>query len=149
MQWKLLHHIECQHTMIRTYTELITFATLKERFDYLRLKAHVSDATFGSERWINQNFYRSYEWRNLRNSIIVRDEGGELGFRDYPIMGRIIIHHLNPIRPIDLVQNAAIVLDPDNLISVSHQMHNAIHYGDQSLIPKDYVPRRPGDTKEW
>lgn len=134
---------------IKSYSELITIPTLVGRFEYVKIQGKVSDITFGNERWINQRFYSSYEWRKLRDEIIIRDGGCEFGLADYPIMGSPIIHHLNPIRPLDLMDFNDAVINPDNLISVSHQVHNAIHYSDESLLPKDYVPRFPGDTKEW
>lgn len=137
--------------MSRSYSELITYHTLKERYKYLELGGSVGTATFGSERWLNQRFYKSKEWLDIRRQVIIRDDGCELGVSDYPIQGRILIHHLNPITSEALLDFGfkSGVLDPDNLICVSHSMHNAIHYGDENLLPKPFSPRTPGDTKLW
>lgn len=136
-------------TMIRTYSELRRLETFAERFKYLSLKGQVGESTFGFDRWMNQLFYQSREWRQLRNHIIVRDNGCDLGVPDFEITDRITIHHLNPIRPEDFSNGDDGMLDPENLISVSHMTHNAIHYGDEGLLRKPLVERRPGDTKLW
>lgn len=135
--------------MIRTYSELRRLETFAERFRYLSLKGNVGESTFGFDRWMNQLFYQSTEWRQLRNHIIVRDNGCDLGTPDYEITDRITIHHLNPIRPADFSNGDESMLDTENLISVSHMTHNAIHYGDERLLRKPLVERRPGDTKLW
>lgn len=135
--------------MIRTYSELRRLETFEDRYRYLRLHGQVGDPTFGFDRWMNQQFYRSREWRQLRQQIILRDEGCDLGVPGFEIHDRIIIHHMNPMVPQDLVQGSLDVLDPEYLICVTHPTHNAIHYGDESLLPKPMVERRPGDTKLW
>lgn len=134
---------------IRSYTELLQFHTFKERYEYLRLRGSVSEETFGFERYLNQNFYRSAEWRNLRPHIVNRDLGNDLGIEDYPIFGKVIIHHMNPISAEDIIHGNMDILDPDFLICVSLRTHNAIHYGDASLLAEPLVERRPGDTKLW
>ena len=135
---------------IRTYRELIQMPTLKERFRYLKLSGAVGKATFGYDRYLNQNFYRSQDWKRLRNEIIVRDDGCELGLEDHPIAGRIFIHHMNPIVDDDIVNVSDYLMNPEYLICVSHDVHNAIHYGNDDILRvKDYVPRRPNDTCPW
>jgi hypothetical protein len=109
----------------------------------------VGEATFGSNRWFNQRFYRSREWRHVRDFVIVRDNGCDLGIPDYGIHGRILIHHMNPVTMEDLAHGTALVLDPEYLITTTHRTHNAIHYGDDSLLPQQVVERKPGDTKLW
>lgn len=123
--------------------------TFKERFEYLSLKGVVGESTFGFDRYINQKFYRSTEWRTLRSKIIVRDNGCDLGVEGYEIVGRILIHHINPIGVEHIKHSDEALFDPDNLISVTHQTHNAIHYGDESLLSKPLVERRKNDTKLW
>lgn len=137
-------------TMItRTYQELSTLKTFEERFEYLKLSSNVGDETFGFDRWLNQVFYRSKEWKDLRDEVIVRDMGCDLGHQDYPIAGRVIIHHMNPVRVNDIVDRSDILLNPNYLICTSHNTHNAIHYGDKNLLPSPLIDRRPGDTKLW
>ena len=135
---------------IRTYRELIQLPTLKERFRYLKLSGAVGKATFGYDRYLNQNFYRSQDWKRLRNEIIVRDDGCELGLEDHPIAGRIFIHHMNPIDDEDIINSTEYLMNPDYLICVSHDMHNAIHYGNEDILrAKDFMPRTPNDTCPW
>ena len=134
---------------MRRYSELILLPTLKERFEYLRLDGKVADETFGFDRWINQNFYRSPEWKRIRDQIIVRDMGCELAIPDYTIFGKIYIHHMNPIRKEDIVRMSSLVLDQEYLICCSYSMHNAIHYGNEEMLPTDPVVRRPNDTCPW
>jgi hypothetical protein len=136
-------------TIIRTYSELRRLETFEDRFHYLSLRGKVGDATFGFDRWINQQFYTGREWRRLRSDIIVRDNGCDLGIDGYELHERIIIHHMNPLSVDDLVHGDDAALNPEYLISVSHQTHNAIHYGDERLLRKPLVPRRPGDTRLW
>ena len=131
------------------YSELARLGTLQERFEYAKLSGGVGDRTFGGLRWLNQAFYRSGEWKKVRRDILVRDEGCELGLKDYPIGGRILLHHLNPITAEDIEERPEWVLSPENLICVSEEMHNAIHYGSLELLPRDPVIRLPGDTKLW
>lgn len=134
---------------MRTYTELRKLRTLEERFSYLNLRGKVGEATFGYDRWINQAFYKSREWRNIRNHIISRDLGSDLGVDGYPIHGHALIHHMNPMAKLDIIGGNTEILDPEFLITVTLKTHNAIHYGDERLLPKEHVPRRPGDTLLW
>ena len=134
---------------IRTYSELRQLSTFKERFEYLALHGAVGDATFGFDRWMNQKFYTSYEWRQLRFRIIARDEGCDLGVEGHEIFDRVVIHHMNPMTPNDIKQGNMDILDPRFLISTCHDTHNAIHFGDERLLPRPFVERRPGDTKLW
>lgn len=136
-------------TTIRTYSELMRLETLKERFEYLKLRGVVGDATFGFDRYINQAFYRSRQWKDIRHEIIVRDNGCDLGVEGYEIHSRLIIHHMNPMAPIDITSGGTHILDPEFLITTTHSTHNAIHYGDERLLPRELVERRPGDTKLW
>lgn len=136
-------------TTTRSYSELKTFGTFLDRYRYLMLRASVGDSTFGFDRWINQQFYRSSEWRNARSEVIVRDYGRDLGVEGYEIHGDIYVHHMNPIRLEQLEQGDPAVFNPEYLICVTHNTHNAIHYGDESLLPKPFVERRPGDTRLW
>lgn len=133
----------------RTYSELRRLPTFEERYDYLVLRGEVGKATFGFDRWINQRFYRSREWRKVRDFVVVRDNGCDLGVPGYEIYARLMVHHMNPIVPEDLERGEAWVLDPEYLITTTHRTHNAIHYGDDSLLVKPPVERRPGDTKLW
>jgi hypothetical protein len=134
--------------MQRTYSKLSKFRTLEERFAYLNLAGKVGESTFGFDRYLNQAFYNSTEWKKFRNHILIRDDGNEIGLDGYPIKGRIIVHHLNPIT-IDRIEDYDVIMNPENVVCVSHNMHEAIHYGDWNLIPKDYVPRSPNDTTLW
>lgn len=133
----------------RSYSELISFKTFEERYDYLQLRGVVADTTFGYDRWLNQDFYRSKEWRDIRHHVIARDLGMDLGVEGFEIHDRVIIHHMNPMVPKDIVDNAAYILDPEFLITTTHQTHNAIHYGDRSLLTVAPVERSPGDTTLW
>lgn len=134
---------------IRTYSELSSLRTFEQRFEYLSIRGEVGCATFGGNRWINQQFYTSSQWRRLRHDVIARDEGRDLGVEGYEIHDRIIVHHINPITEDDILYGTSRALDLDNLISASHRTHNAIHYGDAGLLAKPYSPRQPGDTKLW
>lgn len=133
----------------RTYSELRRLATFEERFDYLVLRGEVGQATFGFDRWANQQFYRSRQWKRVRDEVIVRDNGCDLGVLGYDIHANLIVHHMNPITPEDLGNGEDWVLDPEFLITTTHRTHNAIHYGDDSLLVKPPVERRAGDTKLW
>lgn len=135
--------------MIRTYSELILLPTIKERFEYLKIGGKVGAETFGFERYLNQVLYRSAEWRKLRDEVIIRDNGCDLADPDYEIHGRIIIHHMNPISKEDIVRRSDLVLNPDYLICTSFDTHNAIHYGDYSLIPHLPEERAPNDMCPW
>lgn len=134
---------------MRTYSELIQIPEFKDRFDYVKLNGTSFGINEEVNRYFGQRFYHSYEWRQARNAVIRRDEGFDLAHRDHPILGRVLIHHLEPITMDDVISMSPKLFDPENLISVSHHMHNAIHYGDASLIPTNYVERTPGDTDLW
>lgn len=136
--------------MIRTYTELSKLRTFEERFEYLRLDGEVGRETFGFDRIFNQKFYTSKEWRCLRNKIIVRDNGCDLGAEGHEIYGqKIIIHHLNPISLEDIERRTEILMDPEYLITTIHLTHNAIHYGDEKLLMCEPIKRSPNDTCPW
>lgn len=137
--------------MSKSYSELIKLGDYMDRFNYLKLDGLVGRATFGYDRYLNQKFYTSYEWKCFRRDIIVRDNGCDLGIDDglHDIRGKIIIHHINPINKEDLInKNISAILNPDNVICVSHKTHEAIHYGDELLLGQ-YIERHPGDTKPW
>ena len=136
-------------TSIRTYSELIQLPTFEERFNYLRLDGVVGKDTFGFDRYLNQQFYRSSEWKRIRNQVIVRDNGCDLGIDDYEIHGRILIHHMNPISIEDLQHMSDLLMNPECLICVSHRTHNAIHYGDERLIVTAPIERTQNDTCPW
>lgn len=136
-------------TNTKRYSELITILTYEERFKYLQLKGAVGNDTFGYDRYLNQILYNSPEWKRLRNQIIIRDNGRDLGCEGYEIYGRILIHHMNPITVEDIVSRDPIVFDPENLICVSHNTHNAIHYGDENLLIMAPVERTKNDTCPW
>lgn len=134
----------------KRYSELILLPTFKERFEYLKLDGKVGEDTFGWDRYLNQTFYRSAQWRHIRDQVIVRDNGCDMGLEGYPIHGKILIHHINPITADDISHSdEEVLIDLDNLVCVSLATHNAIHYGDESLIPQDPVVRKPGDTCPW
>lgn len=135
--------------MIRTYSELEEFDTLEDRFEYLKLGGRVGETTFGFDRWMNQLFYRSAEWKDVRNYVISRDEGLDLGTPEVPIIGAHLIHHMNPLTPEDIEDATDNLLDPEYLISTALRTHNAVHYGNAGLLPKPFVERRPGDTRLW
>lgn len=134
---------------IRTYTELVKLDSLEERFEYLALNGTVADTTFGVDRWVNQKFYHSREWRIIRDHIIARDIGFDLAVFDVPIRGNATIHHMNPIAVDDIVDNTEFLMNPEYLVCVSHSTHNAIHYGDKRQLPRPFVERSPGDTALW
>ncbi len=135
---------------IRTYSELIALPTFEERFEYLKLGGRVGADTFGFDRIFNQRFYQSKEWKSIRDFIIVRDCGCDLGMEGYEIHGqKIFIHHMNPIMLKDIELSTDFLLDPEFLITTVHNTHNAIHYGDSNLIPKTLIERSPHDTCPW
>ena len=134
---------------IRTYSELITIPTFEERFEYLQLKGLVGKDTFGYDRYLNQVLYRSPEWKRLRNQIIIRDAGCDLACDGYDVYGKVLIHHLNPITVEDVLARSRKVFDPDNLVCVSHNTHNAIHYGDVDLLVTGPIIRTKNDTCPW
>lgn len=136
--------------MIRTYDELIKSQTFLQRFNYLKLGDKIGKETFGYDRYLNQRFYKTPEWKKLRDEIIIRDDGCDLGHPDFPIYGRIIIHHMNPLTKDDIIHSTEYLLDPKYLICVSHDTHNAIHYGSSDLLLIDEpVIRKPNDTCPW
>jgi hypothetical protein len=134
---------------IRTYSELRRIETFEERFDYLELKGSVGESTFGFDRWINQQFYRSREWRRARTYVIARDNGCDLGIPGFEIHSGLVIHHMNPISLDDITHGNEDILDPEYLITSSLDTHNAIHYGGRGLLPRGPVERKAGDTKLW
>lgn len=136
-------------TSIKTYSELITLPTFEERYRYLRLRGSVGEDTFGFDRYLNQKFYRSVEWKRIRDQVIIRDNGCDLGLEDRAIHGKIMIHHMNPITEKDIRYLTEILLNPEYLISVSHNTHNAIHYGDEDLLIKAPIVRTKHDTCPW
>lgn len=133
---------------IRTYSELRRLETFEERYDYLELRGTVGKRTFGFDRWMNQRFYHSREWKNIRHQIIVRDNGCDLGVPGYEIHSGLLIHHMNLVSLEDF-DEGGMILDPNYLITTSLQTHNAIHYGDKSLLPRGPVERKSGDTTLW
>jgi hypothetical protein len=134
---------------VRSYTELSRIDSFEGRFKYLSVRGQVGVDTFGFERWINQGFYHSAEWRTARRDVIARDYGRDLGIQGYEIYDRAIVHHMNPIEVSDITHFDIDIINPEYLITVSHRTHNAIHYGDSSLLVQPLVLRRPGDTKLW
>jgi hypothetical protein len=137
------------NTRIKSYSELLALDTFDERFDYLKLGGNVGRSTFGFDRWINQQFYTSSQWKDARSYVIFRDNGCDLGIPGYEIHYRPLVHHLNPMASGDIVDAEEWVLNPEYLITTTHLTHNAIHYGDKSLLPKVVTARSPGDTRLW
>lgn len=135
--------------MNRRYSKLVTFETAEERFEYLRLNGRVGEETFGYQRHLNQGLYSSSEWKRFRRDIIVRDNGCDMGLAGNEIGGMIVVHHINPITAEDVENNSYKIWDPENVVCVSDMTHKAIHYGDESLLPRKLVERRPGDTRLW
>lgn len=133
----------------RTIHKLFEFKTFMERFEYLKLTGTVGQVTFGFDRYINQMLYRSLEWKSVRDTVILRDDGCDLGLYDYPIIGRIVVHHMNPVSLESIEDRDPRILNPDFLITTSLRTHQAIHYGDKDLLPKPFVERFNGDTKLW
>lgn len=136
--------------MILSYSKLITLPTFQERYRYLKQSGTVAEETFGGHRYLNQAYYRSPEWKQVRNRVIIRDKGCDLGMEGFEINDRIYIHHINPITEEDILDRSPALFDMDNLICVSFNTHQAIHYGDESMLPINYfAERQPGDTKLW
>lgn len=133
----------------RRYSELQLLPTFLERFRYLKLSGTVGEDTFGFDRYINQKFYSSPQWRRIRHHVIDRDNGCDLGIDGYEIHSSVYIHHMIPMNVEDIMHGAGYILDPEFLITTTHQTHNAIHYGNERQLPRPFVPRRPGDTKVW
>ena len=134
---------------IRTYSQLIRLPTFEDRFEYLKLKGSVGKDTFGHDRYLNQVFYSSMEWRRLRDRIIIRDNGCDLGIEGRQIGGKVYIHHLNPLGVNDILTHSEYLVNPEYLICVSFETHNAIHYGDINLLPRDPIERKRNDTCPW
>ena len=136
---------------IRTYTELSKLKTFKQRFEYLKLDGKIGEETFGYDRYINQRFYKDPEYRAIRDYVIVRDNGCDMGVEGYDYIEgeKIIIHHMNPITVEDIVNRSEFALDPEYMVSVRHLTHNAIHYGDESLLIQEPIERRKNDTCPW
>ena len=134
---------------MRCYRELKRLATFEERYEYLRLGGIVGESTFGYDRYLNQMLYSSSQWRRVRDQVIIRDNGCDLGMEGYEIGGKIYIHHMNPITVEQIEQSASELFDPEYLICVSDRTHNAIHFGDKSLLPQTPIERRPNDMCPW
>lgn len=134
---------------IRCYSECARLRTFEERFEYLSLRGQVGRSTFGFDRWLNQEFYRSREWRYIREEVILRDNGCDLGISGREIFAGLLVHHINPLTPEDIEDGENWILDPEFLITTCQKTHNAIHYGDASLLSKPYVERRSNDTSLW
>ena len=135
--------------MRKTYSELIQLPTIQERFDYLNQGNVVGDETFGYDRYLNQKFYNTPEWKKVRRNVIARDEGCDMAHPDYPIGGRVIVHHLNSITPQMILDRDPALFDMDNLVCVSHETHEAITYGSKEMLPEDPIERSPNDTTPW
>ena len=137
--------------IIRTYSELITLPTFEERFEYLRLDGRIGEQTFGFDRYLNQLFYKDKEWLSIRDEVIVRDQGCDLGIEEYELSKgqRILIHHMNPLTKEDIIRRTKFLLDPEYLITTCHRTHTAIHYGDEKLLPSKPIVRTKNDTCPW
>lgn len=135
--------------MLRTYEKLRELETFEDRYEYLKLSGAVGRSTFGFDRWINQRFYKSYEWLRARDYVITRDNGCDLGIIGYEIFSGLLVHHMNPVTVDDIKHGEDWLIDPQYLITTSLQTHNAIHYGDESLLPRGPIERQRGDTTLW
>ena len=144
-----LMKVMTMNTIIRTYSELITLPTFMERYKYLQIGGTVGTDTFGFDRYLNQVFYKSDEWKSIRRHVIIRDCGCDLGIEGHEIHERILIHHINPISEEDILGRSDFLLNPEYLISTSHRTHNAIHYGDDSILIDTPLERRKNDTCPW
>jgi hypothetical protein len=133
----------------RCYSDLCQLQGFEDRFNYLALRGSVAHETFGHDRHINQTFYRSQEWLQVRAYVIDRDRGCDLGVPGHDIHAELLVHHMEPMTAQDLIHGESWVVDPEYLITTTILTHNAIHYGDAASLPREYVPRRPGDTKLW
>lgn len=136
-------------SLIRTYSELVRLPTFEERFRYLRLSGLIGESTFGFDRYLNQALYTSQEWRRMRREIVMRDNGCDMAMPDYEIGEKIIVHHMNPLTIKDVEDRNDDIFNPEYLVCVSHNTHNAIHYGDEELLPKLPVERKPNDMCPW
>lgn len=137
------------NAIIKTYSELLTIRSFEDRFRYVKLNGSVGIETFGFNRFLNQHLYRSDEWRRFRRDIILRDSGCDLAHDDFEIFGKIIIHHINPITVDDVLQRNPMIFDPENVVCVSMNTHNAIHYSDESVLPLLFPERTKNDTCPW
>ena len=135
--------------MILRYRDIRPLKTIRERYEYLRLGGQVGASTFGFDRYLNQAFYKSKEWKQARNDVILRDNACDLGIEGYDIFKGLVVHHMNPITVDDIVQRKDYIFDPEFLICVSDRTHKAIHFGDAGLLPKEPIQRRSGDTCPW
>lgn len=135
--------------IIRTYSELVAIPTFRERYEYLKLQGSVGEETFGFDRYLNQIFYRSQKWKSVRDHVIIRDNGCDLGVEGYDIHGKILIHHLNPITIRDIELETDFLLNPEFLVCTTHNTHNAIHYGDSNLLVTEPIIRTRNDTCPW
>ena len=137
--------------IIRTYSELVTLPTFDERFEYLRLDGRIGEQTFGFDRYLNQLFYKDKEWLSIRDEVIVRDQGCDLGIEEFELSKgqRILIHHMNPLTKEDIIRRTKFLLDPEYLITTCHRTHTAIHYGDANLLPSKPIVRTKNDTCPW
>lgn len=149
LDWMISARSLVKRKMIRAYSDLIKIPTFEERFEYLKLKPNEDYHALRKFRYLNQRFYTSNDWKNVRNRVRIRDKGFDLGCEDFDIEGRIYIHHMNPITLEDLENRSSKLLDMENLISCSYDTHEAITYSDERLLPKPFVERRPGDTTLW
>jgi len=146
---RVIHLFRTKMPKIRTYRELRELESFEQRYAYLRLRAVLGESTFGFDRWINQRFYKSREWLDVKTHVIFRDNGCDLGIPGYEIYSGLVVHHMNPITPNDIKIGESSLIDPNFLITTSLQTHNAIHYGDESLLPRGPVVRQRGDTTLW
>lgn len=135
--------------MIRCYKDLSRLESFIERYQYLKIHGKVGEETFGLDRYINQSLYKSQRWKNIRSQVIIRDNGCDLGVDGHEIDRYIVVHHMNPITLEDIEEERDVVFDPEYLICCTSRTHQAIHFGDEGLLPKDYVERRPNDTCLW
>lgn len=135
--------------MNKSYSELQVYSTFEDRFNYLKLDGHVGHTTFGYDRYINQGFYMSPEWRQTRRNVIWRDQGCDLGIPGYEIYSELLVHHMNPIVIDDIVRHEQWILDPEFLITTTKKTHNALHFGNESMLPEVVTSRTPNDTKLW
>lgn len=134
---------------IRTYSEMIALPTYEERFDYLKLDGKVGKETFGYDRYLNQVLYNTEQWKKFRREIIIRDNACDLACEGYEINYRILVHHINPITVEDIVNRNPMIFDPENVVTTTHQTHNAIHYSDKSLLITKPIERTRNDTCPW
>lgn len=135
--------------MKKSYSELVRLSTYEDRLSYLKENGLVGEDTFGFDRYLNQNLYKSAEWQRARNYVILRDNGCDVGLDDYPIPSKVYVHHINPITKDDILNHADCLFDPENLVCVSHETHNLIHYGCEAPTKREPVMRSRNDTRPW